>query len=143
MPFLSLYCCWSSTISGTGWNGKSCGLLEPSELAKAERNYSTIERKALAAVAAIKEFYTYLYGFHFDLITDHNPLTSLKGMKDVGGRLTRWTVFLQQFNFTIKYKPGKQHGNADGLSRTPVSDDTLVASITCLGNLMRGFKKSL
>ena len=56
-------------------------------------------------------------------------------MKDVGGCLTRWTVFLQQFNFTIKYKPGKQHGNVDGLSRTPVSDDTLVTSITCLGDL--------
>ena len=77
------------------------------QLSKAEQNYSTIEREALAAVAAIKEFYPYLYGFSFTLITDHNPLTALKGLKDVGGRLARWMIFLQQFQMKIEYKPGK------------------------------------
>ena len=36
-----------------------------------------MEREALAAVGAIKEFYPYLYGFVFKLVTDHNPVTSL------------------------------------------------------------------
>ena len=58
------------------------------------KNYSTVEREALAAVAAIKEFYPYLYGFLFKLIVDHNPLTALKELKDVGGRLARWAIFL-------------------------------------------------
>ena len=44
------------------------------QLTKAERNYSTIEREALAVVGAVKEFYPYLYGFSFRLLTDHNPL---------------------------------------------------------------------
>ena len=91
------------------------------QLSKAERNYSTIEREALAAVAAIKEFYPYLYGFSFTLITDHNPLTALKGLKDVGGQLARWMIFLQQFQMKIEYKPGKAHTDADALSRTPLS----------------------
>ena len=52
---------------------------------KAERRYSTIEREALAVVAAVKEFYPYLYGRPFTLLTDHNPLTSLQGLKDTGG----------------------------------------------------------
>ena len=77
------------------------------QLTKAERNYSTIEREALAVVEAVKEFYPYLYGFHFDLVTDHNPLTSLKDLKDVGGRLTRWMLYLQQFDFTFQHRPGK------------------------------------
>jgi len=47
------------------------------QLNKPERNYSAIEREALAAVSAIKEFYLYLYGFSFGPVTDHNPLTSL------------------------------------------------------------------
>ncbi|KAL5510089.1 hypothetical protein EMCRGX_G005565 [Ephydatia muelleri] len=54
------------------------------QLNKAERNYSTIEREALGAVAAIKEFFPYLYGRWFTLLTDHNPLMSLRGLKDTG-----------------------------------------------------------
>ena len=47
------------------------------QLNKAERNYSTVEREALAVVCAVKEFFPYLYGRPFILLTDHNPLTSL------------------------------------------------------------------
>ena len=94
------------------------------QLNKPERNYSTIEREALATVAAIKEFYPYLYGFSFKLFTDHNPLIALKGLKDVGGRLARWMIFLQQFNFQIKYKPGKVNNDADALSRRPKGGDS-------------------
>ena len=100
------------------------------QLQKAERHYSTIEREALAIVSAVKEFYPYLYGFPFRLLTDHNPLTSLKGMKDTGGRLTRWLLFLQQFNFTVEYKKGVSHTNADALSRRPPSEPSPIATIT-------------
>ena len=71
------------------------------QLDKAQWNYSTIDCEALAAVAAIKEFLSYLYGFWFTLITDHNPLTSCKGLRDVSSHLARWSLFLQQFNFTV------------------------------------------
>ena len=89
------------------------------QLTKPEHGYSTTEKEALAAVLAVKEFYPYVYGFPFKLITDHNPLTSLKGLKDFGGRLTRWMLFLQQFNFQFEYKQGVTHSNADALSRIP------------------------
>ena len=36
------------------------------------------------------------------------------------GRLTRWALYLQQFDMEIKYRPGKLHQNADALSRTPI-----------------------
>jgi hypothetical protein len=55
------------------------------QLTKAELNFSTIEREALAIVSAIKECYLYLYGFQFTLVTDHNPLTLLKRLKNVSG----------------------------------------------------------
>ena len=38
----------------------------------------------------------------FTLFTDHNPLTELKGLKNVSGRIGRWMLFLQQFDFEIK-----------------------------------------
>ena len=94
------------------------------QLNKPERNYSTIEREALATVAAIKEFYPYLYRFPFKLFTDYNPLTALNGLKDVGERLARWMIFLQQFSFQIKYKPGKVNSDADALSRLPDGGDS-------------------
>ena len=52
------------------------------KLQKAERNYSTTEREALAVVASLKEFYPYVYGFPCKLITDHNPLKGLKDVED-------------------------------------------------------------
>ena len=53
-------------------------------------------------------------------MTDHNPLTALKGVKDYGGRLTRCMLLLQQFDYDMKYRPGKAHGNADALSCIPI-----------------------
>lgn len=32
-------------------------------------------------VAEVKEFYPYLYGRSFTLLTDYNPLTSLQGLE--------------------------------------------------------------
>ena len=90
------------------------------QLHKAEKNYSTTEKEALAVVAGIKEFYPYLYGSRFTLVTDHNPLLSLKGLKDIGGRLSRWIIFLQQFDMEFVYKAGKTHQNADAMSRIPI-----------------------
>ena len=98
------------------------------QLTKAERNYSTIEREALAIVKAVKEFYPYLYGHEFVLLTDHQPLVHLNNLRDVGGRISRWTMFLQQFNFSVEHKSGTANGNADGLSRTPSTQ--LAAAIT-------------
>ena len=54
------------------------------QLQKPERNYSTVEREALTVVSGVKEFYPYLYGFQFKLLTHHNPSTSLKGLKYTG-----------------------------------------------------------
>ena len=35
--------------------------------------------------------------------------------------MARWLHALQQFQFSIVHCPGKDHGNADGLSRVPSS----------------------
>ena len=41
-------------------------------------------------------------------------------LKDPKGRLARWALQLQQHDFTIVHRPGKQHQNADAISRFPV-----------------------
>src|SRR6266487_5911531 len=35
------------------------------------------------------------------------------------GRQARWIMELQQYTFTIKYRPGKVNSNANALSRIP------------------------
>ena len=87
------------------------------KLLQSERNYSAIEREALTIVQGVKYFRTYLQGSKFTIETDHNPLTQLGNLKDSHGRLVRWALSLQQYNFTIVHRSGSKNANADGLSR--------------------------
>ena len=42
-------------------------------LAPAEKNYSQLEKEALAIAYAVKKFHTYLYGRHFSSIQTLTP----------------------------------------------------------------------
>jgi hypothetical protein len=51
------------------------------------------------------------------VITDHEALLWLRNLKDSSGRLARWTRELQMYSLEIVHRPGKEHTNADALSR--------------------------
>eukprot|EP00731_Ephydatia_muelleri_P008113 Em0004g451a len=53
--------------------------------------------------------------------TDHRALEWLYKMKDTTSRLTRWSLALQPFQFTVRYRRGQANANADALSRCIVS----------------------
>ncbi|CAB0001492.1 unnamed protein product [Nesidiocoris tenuis] len=86
-------------------------------LNSAEKNYSATELELLAVVFGVKYFREYLWGTKFTIQTDHAPLRYLHQMKDTNSRLLRWSLALEEYTYTAKYKSGKAHGNADGLSR--------------------------
>ena len=88
-------------------------------LSAAERNYSTTEQEALAVIAGIKHFHPYLTGRQFIVHTDHHSLKWLLGLKMSRGRLARWSLLIQQYDFIVKHRPGRVHSNADVLSRHP------------------------
>ena len=91
-------------------------------LNRAEKNYSTIEKECLALVFGTKQFRHYILGRHFELVTDHRPLKWLSAQK-MEGRLCRWALALQEFDFEIRYRSGVENTNADVLSRKPVEGD--------------------
>ena len=90
--------------------------LQPSQL-----RYCTTKREMLAAVAMYIQFRLYLRGAKFTLRTDHKSLVWLHRFKDTESMMTRWLHALQQFQFSIIHRPGRDHGNTDGLSRVPAS----------------------
>ena len=86
-------------------------------LNKHELNYSVSEKEALAIVWAVDHWQHYLLGDkEFTIITDHHPLTGLKNIKDLHGRLGRWSLQLQHYNFIVQYRAGEKN-QVDALSR--------------------------
>ena len=82
-----------------------------------EKNYSTTEKELLAIVWAIKRLRQYLLGRKFTIQTDHQALKWLKDCKDPSSRLMRWRLRLEEYDYEIEYKRGKENGAADALSR--------------------------
>ena len=87
------------------------------DLSSAEKNYSATECEALAIVQALKYYLPYLHGRHFVIHTDHHALKWLMNIKEPTGRLARWSLLIQQYDFEIRHRAGKSNGNADALSR--------------------------
>ena len=89
----------------------------------AEIHYCVTEKECLAIIWAIKLFRVYLHGTHFIIITDHAALQWLMNIKEPTGRLARWAIYIQTFDFEIRYRAGRKHKNVDALSRPLLNID--------------------
>lgn len=94
-------------------------------LTSAERNYSQLDREALAIIYSVDHFYQYLFDRHFQLITDNQPLTRIFHHhadipKMTSARLQRYAAFLSGFDYEISSKKGVDNANADCSSRAPI-----------------------
>lgn len=101
--------------------GQDCPIAYASRiLNKAEQNYNTT-KKELAIVWAVKYFRPYIYGTHFEIVTDHKPLTWLFSVINTGSCLIRWRLKLEEYDYKIN-RAGKRNANADALSRNSSTD---------------------
>ena len=96
-------------------------------LAPAEKKYSQLEKEGLAVIFGVKRFHQYLLGRHFTIISDHKPLKRLFSESHTtpslaSARIQRWSLTLGAYDYSIQFKPGKDHNNADMLSRLPLSE---------------------
>lgn len=87
------------------------------KLNAAQRNYSVTELECLAAILCVREFRCYVEGMAFTVVTDHASLKWLMEKKNLSGRLARWSLELQQFNFKIEHRKGSENIVPDALSR--------------------------
>lgn len=67
----------------------------------------------------MENFKHYLLGERFLIRTDHAALKWLISFKNPEGQMARWLEALFIFDFEITHRPGRQHSNADALSRRP------------------------
>ena len=80
-------------------------------------------REALGMVYSINKFRHYLLGKKFTFHVDHSALLYLVSKQELTGKLARWTLLLQEFEFDILHRPGVQHAIADYLSHLYSGED--------------------
>ena len=74
------------------------------------------KKEAFAIQFGTQHFRVYLLGRKFTISTDHSALSWLHSMEPKG-RIARWLMDLQEFDFEVKHRAGRVHNNADALSR--------------------------
>ncbi len=82
--------------------------------------YHSYELETLAVVETLKKFRSYLIGIRFIIVTDCNSLKESKEKKQLGPRIARWWLQLQEYTFDVVYRPGDRMKHVDALSRNPV-----------------------
>ena len=92
-------------------------------LTPSEQNYHLHSGKLefLGLKWAVTEYFRdYLYySKHFTVFTDNNPLTYVLSTAKLHATGLCWVGELLEFNFNIKYQPGKISTDVDTLSRMP------------------------
>ena len=90
-------------------------------LTETQKVYCQIEKELLAVQFGLLRFRQYVYGRKIVVESDHKPLIGLldKPIAACSPRIQRMRLQLQQFDFVLTYKPGKELFIADTLSRAP------------------------
>ena len=86
-------------------------------LTKAEKNYSTTKKEALAIIYALQKLRHIIWGYKITVLTDHQPLQMMFAKSTPEGQIGRWAMFCQEFDLSVKYIKGKENVLADALSR--------------------------
>lgn len=85
-----------------------------------EQHFHSYELETLAVVASLNRFRVYLLGIEFKVVTDCNALRTTLIKRDLIPRIARWWLSVQEYSFTIEYRPGARLAHADALSRNSI-----------------------
>lgn len=87
------------------------------KLSKAEKNYTTTKREALAMVYSLHKFRHYLLGAPFKFFTDHSTLKYMVNNLVLEGRIRQWLLLFQELTFEVVIKLGRSNMGKTHLSR--------------------------
>ena len=82
-----------------------------------EQNKPTHDMELAAVVFALNIWHHYLYGEQFEVFSDHKSLKYIFTQRDLNMRQRRWMEFLEDYDFTLHYHPGKANVVADALNQ--------------------------
>jgi len=88
-----------------------------SKLTGSQLSWATIEKEAYAVAWALNKFRTWCLGVPIVIYSDSNPLTYLASNATKSAKLTRWSLALQEYNYSFKYRRGSLNIVPDFLSR--------------------------
>ena len=93
-------------------------------LSNAEKNYTQLEREALAIIYGVSYFHKYLFDCKITIITDNDHRPLLRLLKEdkpisvlLSARIQGWALCLAKYNYSLQYKKGEENENANRLSR--------------------------
>jgi hypothetical protein len=94
------------------------------KLSKSEQNYNTTEREGLAIVYWLHKFRNYLLRKHFKMFIYYSSLIYFINKLVLGGRICRWLLLFQEFDFEVIVKPGKFNSRPNQLLRITNGEET-------------------
>lgn len=83
-----------------------------------ERRYHSFELETLAIVYAIKRFHIYLHGIQFTIVTDCASLKHTLQNKRSNNRILRWSLLLDEYDYSIEHRSADKLRHVDALSRS-------------------------
>ncbi|GJW95578.1 putative reverse transcriptase domain-containing protein [Tanacetum coccineum] len=94
------------------------------ELLKKEKLYAKFSK-----LFALKIWRHYLYGTKCTVFTDHKSLQHILNQKELNMRQRRWLELLNDYDYEIRYHPGKANVFADTFSRKEQSKPLRVRAL--------------
>ena len=86
----------------------------------AEPKYHSYEPEMLAVVETTCKYRGYLLNKKFTVVTDCNAITTYKTQKELVRCIYHWWVYMSEFDYDVRHRPGEKMQHVDALSRNPI-----------------------
>jgi hypothetical protein len=107
---------------GSDWKNAPIIAFFSAKLSPSQQNYAVHKIEMLAGLETMVRHRDILLGVLFTWYTDHRALEYLLKQKNLTGRQARWIAKMSEFDFVVKYVPGKENTVSNALSRIYSAD---------------------